>query len=275
MMKAEDHIDFNGVRIVSDYSGAVEDCADGAAPAPSTSACAACGARGACVGNMLHSGAEHVLPLIGRRRVKRGDVLYRSGEAFRFTYAVRSGTFKSSIPLADGRDQVTGFHFAGELMGVDGLATGRHITTTVALEEGNVCTFPFALLNECGENQLELRRRLLSVMAMQLLRQREMLTLLANSTAEQRIAAFLLGLGDRMSACGWSPREFHLRMRRADIASQLGMTVETVSRTLTALADQGVLSVQKKHIRVLQPERLEQQAPPAMRSPAFGEVSLV
>lgn len=267
-------MDFNGVRIVSEYSGAGEDCASSAASA-AASTCASCGARGACVGNTLHSACDGALPLIGRRRVRRGDVLYRSGDTFRFTYAVRSGTFKSSIPLADGRDQVTGFHFAGELMGVDGLATGRHITTTVALEEGNVCTFPFALLNDSAASLQDLRRQLLSLMATQLLREREMLTLLANSSAEQRIAAFLLGLGDRMSACGWSPREFHLRMRRADIASQLGMTVETVSRTLTALADQGVLYVHKKHIRVLQPERLEQQAPPAMRSPAFGEVSLV
>jgi CRP/FNR family transcriptional regulator len=268
-------MDFNGTRIVSDPSGPKQGGASDAAAPASPGPCVGCSVRRACVGSALQQGSERAMPLIGRRRVRRGDVIYRSGDAFRFTYAVRSGTFKSSIPLADGRDQVTGFHFAGELMGVDGLATGRHVTSTVALEEANVCTFPFALLNESAATVQELRRQLLSLMATQLLRERELLTLLANSSAEQRIAAFLLGLGDRMSSCGWSPREFHLRMRRADIASQLGMTVETVSRTLTALADQGVLYVHKKHIRVLDAERLERQAPPAMRSPAFGEVSLV
>lgn len=262
-------MDFTGVRIVTETS-----CAGDEPASPGGSPCLTCSARRVCVGSSFHADSMRALPLIGRRRVRRGEVLYRSGEPFRFTYAVRSGTYKSSIPLADGRDQVTGFHFTGELMGLDGVASDRHATTCVALEEGNVCTLPFTLLNDGAATQ-DLRRQLWSLIATKLLREREMLTLLANSSAEQRIAAFLLGLGDRMQSCGWSPREFHLRMRRADIASHLGMTVETVSRTLTSLADEGVIFVHKKHIRINDPERLEEQAPPAMRSPAFGKVSLV
>jgi CRP/FNR family transcriptional regulator len=74
--------------------------------------------------------------------------------------------------------------------------------------------------------------------------------LLGSMRAEERLAAFLLNLSQRMKARGWSAREFHLRMSRAEIGSYLGMKLETVSRTFSAFQQQRLLEVDKKHIRI-------------------------
>jgi hypothetical protein len=77
-----------------------------------------------------------------RRRIKRGDHLYRAGEAFDAIYAIRSGFFKTDVLLEDGRDQVTGFQMAGELLGMDGISTEIHTCNAIALEDSEICAIP-------------------------------------------------------------------------------------------------------------------------------------
>jgi CRP/FNR family transcriptional regulator len=237
----------------------------GPEPATPTTArdCNSCPAQNMCIGTGIATADLHSLPLIGQRRLRRGQALFRAGDDFGFCYSVRSGTLKSSLPLSDGREQVTGFHSTGELLGADGLATGRHPTTAVALEDCSVCTFPAALINEAATLKRDVRSQLWSLIAMELVRERDVVALLATGRAEQRVAAFLVTIAKRLGARGYSEREFHLRMSRGDIGSYLGITLETVSRTLSAFAAAGWIEVQKKHIRILDRERLEEEAPPA------------
>jgi CRP/FNR family transcriptional regulator len=81
-----------------------------------------------------------------RRRLKRGDHLYRAGQGFESIYAVRSGFFKTDVLIEDGRDQVTGFQMTGELLGLDGISSEIHTCNAIALEDSEVCAIPFSHL---------------------------------------------------------------------------------------------------------------------------------
>jgi CRP/FNR family transcriptional regulator len=188
---------------------------------------------------------------IARRHVPEGHVPYREGDPFLFVYAVRSGTFKTTLALGDGRDQVAGFHMAGELLGLDGLASGRHASSAVALEDAQICAIPYAQLSELANASPALQQAISRVMSREIVREHSLMVLLGSMNAEERLAAFLLNISQRMKARGYSPLEFHLRMARSEIGSYLGMKVETVSRTFSAFAQQGLLRVDKKHVRIV------------------------
>lgn len=198
----------------------------------------------------------------GRRRIKAGETLYHGQDRFQFIYAVRSGTFKSSLLLADGREQVSGFHMAGELMGLDGVAHGRHASAATALEDAEVCAIPYAHLTELASGSTEMQLVMARLMSREIVREHSLMMLLGSMNAEERLAAFLLNLSQRMKARGYSPTEFHLRMSRAEIGSYLGMKLETVSRTFSAFQQQRLLEVDKRHIRILDLEALSRAFQP-------------
>jgi CRP/FNR family transcriptional regulator len=164
---------------------------------------------------------------------------------------VRSGTFKTVIVLRDGREQVTGFHFAGDLMGLDGLAQGAHATTAVPMEDAEICAIPYQELASLSTRHPSLHGAVARLMSRELVREHQLMLLLASMNAEERLAAFLAGISQRMRDRGYSATEFHLRMSRAEMGSYLGMKLETVSRTFSAFQQRGLLKVDKKHVRIL------------------------
>ena len=182
--------------------------------------------------------------------MKEGQPLYREGDRFQFIYAVRSGTFKSGMTLKDGREQVTGFQMAGELMGLDGVANGVHATSATALEDAEICAIPYAHLSELATTSTDLQHVISRLMSREIVREHSLMMLLGSMNAEERLAAFLLNISQRMKARGYSASEFHLRMSRAEIGSYLGMKLETVSRTFSAFQQQRLLEVDKRHIRI-------------------------
>ena len=194
-----------------------------------------------------------------RRKIKAGQTLYREGERFQYIYAVRSGTLKSSLLLADGREQVSGFHIAGELVGLDGVAQGHHASTAMALEDTEICAIPFAHLSQMAAASSGMQHVITRLMSREILREHSLMMLLGSMNAEERLAAFLLNLSQRYAARGYSEREFHLRMSRAEIGSYLGMKLETVSRTFTAFQQQRLLEVDKRHIRIIDLDGLKRR----------------
>ncbi len=180
------------------------------------------------------------------KRVRRGENLYRAGGTFDSLYAVRSGFFKSSVVLEDGRDQVTGFHMAGEILGMEGIGTETHNADVTALEDSEVCIIPYELLVEP-----RMQRQLQKVMSRELVRDQGLMMLLGTMRAEERLAAFLLNLSQRFVARGFSSHEFHLRMTRDEIGSYLGLSLETVSRLFSRFQVDDLITVQQKHIRIL------------------------
>lgn len=192
----------------------------------------------------------------GQRKVKLGQTLYREGDRFQCFYAVRSGTFKSNLMLADGREQVNGFYMAGEIMGLDGVAFGTHASSATALEDAEVCAIPYAQLTELASGNSGLQQVIGRLMSREILREHSLLLLLGSMNAEERLAAFLMNLSHRLKVRGYSASEFHLRMSRAEIGSYLGMTLETVSRTFSSFQQLHLLEVDKRHIRLIDLEGL-------------------
>jgi len=223
-----------------------------AAVAPLKTQCSTCHLRDLCLPcGMSGSEMERLDSLMfTRRRVTAGQTLYREGDRFQFIYAVRAGTFKSSLTLADGREQVSGFHMAGELMGLDGIAQGTHASSSIALEDAEICAIPYAHLNELAAQSANLQHVVSRLMSREIVREHSLMMLLGSMNAEERLAAFLLNLSQRLKARGYSPSEFHLRMSRAEIGSYLGMKLETVSRTFSAFQHQHLLEVDKRHVRI-------------------------
>jgi len=191
-------------------------------------------------------------PPSARQRVSRAEALYRAGDPFHCLYAVRSGFFKSSAALADGRSQVTGFHMAGEILGMGGIDTRRHASDAVALEDGEVWVIPSARLDEPA-----MHREVYGAMSRELVRDQGMMLLLGTLCSAARVAVFLLSLSQRLAARRLAARDFHLRMTRQEIGSYLGMSLETVSRIFSRFDDDRLIRVDWKHVRILDAEGLE------------------
>lgn|SRR5574340_32656 len=216
-------------------------------------ACSQCSLRELCLSEGLSvDELEKLDHLVGtRRRVKRQQYLYRSGEDFEALYAVRTGFFKTDVLMEDGREQVTGFQMTGEILGMDGIGTDRHNCNAVALEDSEVCVIPFSQLEVLSREVEALQRNFHKVMSREIVRDQSLMMLLGRMRAEERLAAFLLNMSQRFTARGYSPAEFHLRMTREEIGSYLGLKLETVSRAFSRFQEEGLIGVQQKHIRIL------------------------
>jgi CRP/FNR family transcriptional regulator len=216
-------------------------------------ACSQCNLRELCLPYGLSESEiaqlDHLVA--GRRKVKRGHHLYRAGDAFEAIYAIKMGFFKTDILLEDGRDQVTGFQMAGEILGMDGIGTDFHTCNSIALEDSEICIIPFVQLEQLSREVQTLQRHFHQVMSREIVRDHGVMMLLGTMRAEERLAAFLLNLSQRFTARGYSPQEFHLRMTREEIGSYLGLKLETVSRAFSRFQEEGLISVHQKHVRIL------------------------
>ena len=216
-------------------------------------ACSSCNLRELCLPK--HVGAEDLARVeqivFARRRVRRGESLFKAGDVFNALYAVRSGFLKTTVLNDDGREQVTGFNMSGELLGLDGIGGGVHEGNAVALEDCEVCVLPFALIEELGREIPAIQRNLHGVLSREIARDHGVMMLLGSMRAEERLAAFLMNLSKRFTARGYSPSDFHLRMTREEIGSYLGLKLETVSRLFSRFQTDRLIEVQQKHVRIL------------------------
>ena len=186
-----------------------------------------------------------------RKRVKRGDSLYRAGETFTALYAVRSGFFKTRVTFHDGRDQVTGFFMGGELLGMDGISRDQHTCDAVSLEDSEVCMIPYSRLEQVSRKVKSLQHHFHKMMSRELVRDSGVMLLLGTMRAEERLAAFLLNISQRLQSRGYSALEFNLRMTREEIGSYLGLKLETVSRLFSRFHNEGLIDVDQKYVRIL------------------------
>jgi CRP/FNR family transcriptional regulator len=192
-----------------------------------------------------------------RRRVKQGGLLFSSGDPFTSLYAIRTGFFKTSVSTEDGREQVTGFQMAGEVVGLDGIVSDYHSCNAVALEDSDVCVMPFADVEELSREFPALQRHVHKIMSREIVRENSVMMLLGNMRAEERLAAFLLNLVQRLHARGFSQSELVLRMTREEIGSYLGMKLETVSRTFSKFSEDGIIEVKQRYVKINEPNALK------------------
>ena len=216
-------------------------------------ACASCNLRELCLPVGLDAGELQQLDgLVDKRRsVKRGEHLFRNGERFEALYAVRTGFFKTCVGSEDGRDQVTGFQMAGELLGLDGISSDHHHCDAVALEDSSVCVIPYGQLEALSREFTVLQHQFHKIMSREIVRDHGVMLLLGNMRAEERLAAFLLNLTQRLQARGFSASSLVLRMTREEIGSYLGLKLETVSRAFSKFQEDGLMEVKQRQLSIL------------------------
>lgn len=228
-------------------------------PATIKVACSNCNLRELCMPIGFDSNDMQRLDEVvaTRRRIKQGEHLFSNGDHFTSLYAVRTGFFKTCVSTEDGREQVTGFQMAGEIIGLDGIVTDYHSCNAVALEDADVCVMPFANVEELSRQFPVLQRHVHKMMSREIVRENGVMMLLGNMRAEERLAAFLLNLVQRLHARGFSQSELVLRMTREEIGSYLGMKLETVSRTFSKFSDDGIIEVKQRYVHILKPDALK------------------
>ena len=217
------------------------------------SGCERCALSAVCVPDEL-SGSdrrEFTGLIFQHKRLRAGDTLFHAGDAFNHLYFVKTGSFKTVVLLDDGREQVTGFHFAGDVLGIDAISSPSHPSEAVALADAHVCWVSFAALARLSRRVETLQNYLQRLLAREVVRDQGLMLLLGRMSAEERVAAFLMNLSNRFHARGYSAEVFTLAMPREDIGNYLGLTLETVSRCFSRLKNASVLEVDNRNIRIL------------------------
>jgi CRP/FNR family transcriptional regulator len=194
------------------------------------------------------------------RPLQKGDHVFRQNDAFRSVFAVRAGTVKCYRSTSSGEEQVTAFYFPGEVFGMDGISSGRHPCAAIALETSAVCEIPFERLGELSIRIPSLQRHFFQLMSQEIAEDQQLITMLGKNTAQQRVAALLLGISARNAQRRLSATSFRLAMSRADIGNYLGLTVETVSRIFTRLQKHGVIAVDGREVSILDAAKLREAA---------------
>lgn len=224
-------------------------------PISTTSAvgCSGCNLRASCLPDGL-SGKdieliENLIP--AHRVIRRGSPLFRSGDPLEAFYVIRLGFIKTTVTLNDGREQVVGFHMAGDILGFDAVGGDIHVCDAVALEDTEVCVIPYKRFNEIAAALPSLHRHVHEQMSLDMNRLHGIMLMLGSMHADERLASFLLQLSQRYEARGFSRTEFVLRMTRAEIGSYLGLKLETVSRVLSRFSAMKLIEVNQKHVRIL------------------------
>ena len=185
-----------------------------------------------------------------RRAVPAARRLFQRGERFGSVFAVKSGSFKTVVPLEGSRVQVVGFQLPGDLIGLDAVGPGTYQYDACAIESSSVCEIPFESLEDLGMMVQRMQRQMLRIMSHQIRHDLMLQVMHCSRSAEQRLAGFLLNLSARFEARGFSALEFKLAMSRDDLANYLGLAKATVCRQLTAMQERGLLELSRKHVRI-------------------------
>jgi CRP/FNR family transcriptional regulator len=215
--------------------------------------CSGCSLRSLCLPAGVYGEDLERLDAVVRARLplSAGDGLFHAGDALYNLYVVRAGCIRTTHPASDGDEQVIGFHLPGELLGLDAISDGHHHCDAVALERTSVCSVPFDQLEDVASHVPGLQHQMLRIISQELVQDHQHLVALGRRTARERLALFLHSLSQRLYAAGYSGEDFRLPMSRDDIASYLGLALETVSRLLGRLSDEGVIAVERRRVRVL------------------------
>jgi CRP/FNR family transcriptional regulator len=192
--------------------------------------------------------------------LQKGQHLYRESDHFQSIFAVRSGTLKAYRTTDDGREQVTGFFFPGEILGMDGISNNTHASSAKALETAAVCEIPFAALERLSAEMPQLQRHFFQLMSREIAEDQQLITLLSKSSADARVATLVLSVSTRNALRKLSATQFRLSMSRVDIGNYLGLTVETVSRVFSRMQKLDLLHVENKEIEILDIDGLKNMA---------------
>lgn len=195
----------------------------------------------------LHCLIEHIGPFAN------GTVLFHRNDRFDAVFAVRGGAVKTFVVDDQGREQVLGFYLPGELVGLSGVYPAHYPCSAVALDTTTLCRFSFPAMATLATRIPGIQQQLFRLMSKDI-GQASMLA--GDFSADERLAAFLVGMADRFAARGFSATRFRLMMSRADIANYLRLATETVSRVLRRFRDDGLIAVERREVELRDPAKL-------------------
>lgn len=191
-----------------------------------------------------------------KRLLDRGKTLFRQGDPFHALYVVRSGSLKTFVENAAGDMQVLGFHLPGEIIGMGALAGEQHLCGAEALERASVCELPYVKLQKIVGEIPQLHRQLARLASREAVSDQNHIVMMGRQHADQQLAIFLRGFAERYERLSWDPQALFLPMSRRDLASYLGLAMETVSRLLGRMEAEGILAVNRKNVHILRPDLL-------------------
>ncbi|AUG51633.1 cyclic nucleotide-binding domain-containing protein [Thalassospira marina] len=222
--------------------------------------CEACDIRDLTFCSALH-GEEHtrLRQLLTHVQYDSHSTIFHEAEDADYVFNVTSGSVKLYKLLGDGRRQITGFLFAGDFLG---LALNQSYSYTAeAIEPVTACRFPRQKLERLFDEFPRLEKRMLGMAVDELAAAQDQMLLLGRKTAKEKVASFLLMLARRQEHRGLDTDAIEVPMSRSDIADYLGLTIETVSRTLTQLRKEATISLKdNKHIEAIGMDMLEDLA---------------
>lgn len=222
--------------------------------------CAACEIREFTFCSVLRDGEiERLQAIVRQVRISPRQILFREGDDADNVYNILSGVLKLYKLLPDGRRQITGFIYQGDYLGIASI--GTHSFSAEAASEVSLCRFSRRKLYQLFDRYPALQSRLLGIATDELTAAQDQMLLLGRKTASEKLASFLLSLARRMAPCGAGNHDITepipVPMSRSDIADYLGLTVETVSRTLSRLKKTGhIVIADAHHITIARPDAL-------------------
>ncbi len=192
-----------------------------------------------------------------RRRVRAGQQLIKDRESAKAIYVVRTGAFKAETLDPQGVSQIVGFPMRGDLLGADGFSDGYFCANVYALEDSDVIVLTLNRLAELAASYPGFEQIVYRCMARALVREQSQVWALGSQCASARLAQFFKQLSEHYAQAGYSATEFVLRMTRTELANYLGLTVETISRTLTTMQGAGVIEVKQRQLKIVDFDRLQ------------------
>jgi len=230
--------------------------------APDATRCSTCMLNALCLPlGLSQSDIVKLDDVVNERiRLPRGKALFHAGDPATAVYGIRSGSMKTQLEDAFGQVQITGFLLPGEIVGMDGILENRQLSNAYALEDTEVCVVRIDDMDRVAAEMPALRHQFRRLTGVEMRRVQQLTVSLGVLRAEQRLAAFLLNLSQRLATLGYSSTEFVLRMSRDEIGNYLGLTLETVSRLLSRFAREKLIRIRQRDVQLLDVQALQELA---------------
>ena len=203
----------------------------------------------------LISPANHY---VQKFKVKKGDPVFHNGDDHKHLYNIRNGNVKIEHSQPNGQHHITQFGMAGDLLGLDGWANGKHRYDAYAISDGELCSINIKQLQTAMKLDSSVTTIIEQLMSYALNCSQDHIFSLSTHSAEQKLAYFLMDYRNRLDHLNLRNTTIRLPMSREELRSYLGMTLETLSRSFTFLEKKGLILVKNKDITFLDHKGLEQ-----------------
>lgn len=180
-----------------------------------------------------------------------GEYIYRQQDKFKSIYSIQDGSVKTETVTVDGKQSVMGFFFAGDLFGIDSIGSPTCATDAIAMEKTWVCEVPYRELLKLCSTEEALQQEFINRLGSKIHSGEYNWKIVRNESAGRRVMYFLYQLYDRQRRNNINSPRLRLPMSKQDLASFLGLTPESFSRTLTQLHNEGLITKESSKVLVL------------------------